>query len=405
MSVRKRKWTTRSGEEREVWIVDYVDQQGDRHIETFHKKKDADARHAEVGVDGRAGVHVAHNKSVTVKEAGASWIKAAEAAALERATVDQYRQHLNQHIAPFIGATKLSELSAQAVRKFEDRLREEDRSPAMVRKVLTSLGSLLAGAQEQGLAARNAVRDLRRNRRRGKDGHSERRQKGKLKVGVDIPEPAEVKAIVASAKGRWRPLLVTAVFTGLRASELRGLRWKDVNLKAREIHVRQRADRFNEIGKPKSAAGERVVPFGKFVTNTLKEWRLTCPKSDGDLVFPTGVGNVESLANIINRGLIPAQIAAGVTLPVLDAKGKPKHDDNGNPLVQAKYTGLHGLRHFYASWLINRPEDGGLGLPPKIVQERLGHSSITMTYDRYGHLFPRGDDAKAIDAAERALLA
>jgi integrase len=161
---------------------------------------------------------------------------------------------------------------------------------------------------------------------------------------------------------------------------LRGLRWHDINLKAGEVHVRQRADRFNEIGKPKSAAGERVVPFGKFVANTLREWRLACPKSDGDLVFPNGAGNIESLANIINRGLIPAQ------------------GDN------AKYTGMHTLRHFYASWLINPKDQGGLGLPPKVVQERLGHSSITMTFDRYGHLFPRGDDAKELDAAENALL-
>ena len=63
-----------------------------------------------------------------------------------------------------------------------------------------------------------------------------------------------------------------------------------------------------------------------------------------------------------------------------------------------KYTGLHVLRHFYASWCIDRK------LAPKVVQERLGHSSITMTYDRYGHLFPRGDDAEEIDAAERAVV-
>lgn len=389
MSVRKRKWLTRSGEEREAWIVDYVDQQGERHIETFDKKKDADARHAEVKVDVKAGVHVAPSKSVTVKEAGASWIKAAEAAGLERATVKQYREHVDQHIVPFIGSMKLSEISAQTVRKLEDRLREEKRSPAMVRKIIGSLGSMLADAQEQGLSARNAVRDLRRNRRRGKDLHAEKRQKGKLKVGVDIPTPGEIKAIIAHAKGRWRPLLIVAIFTGLRASELRGLRWKDVDLKASELHVRQRADRFNEIGKPKSAAGERRVPFGTFVANTLKEWKLACPKSGGDLVFPNGSGNVESLANVINRGLIPAQVAAGV----VTKDGK------------ARYTGLHALRHFYASWCINRPADGGLGLPPKVVQERLGHASITMTYDRYGHLFPRGDDAKELDAAEKALLA
>jgi integrase len=388
MSVRKRKWTTRSGEEREAWVVDYVDQHGERHIETFSKKKDADARHAEVRVDVKAGIHVASGRSVNVREAAESWIRAAETHGLERATVKQYREHVEQHIVPFIGAVKLSEINAQTVRKFEDRLREQKRSPAMVRKVISSLGSLLADAQEQGLAARNAVRDLRRNRRHSNDRNTEKRLRGKLKAGVDVPTPSEIKAIVAHAKGRWRPFLITAIFTGLRASELRGLRWEDVNLKVRELHVRQRADRFNEIGKPKSAAGERIVPFGKLVANTLKEWKLACPKSAGDLVFPNGVGKVESLANIINRGLIPAQMAAGVAV-------------NG----RAKYTGLHALRHFYASWCINRPAQGGLGLPPKVVQERLGHSSITMTYDRYGHLFPRGDDADELDFAEQALLA
>jgi integrase len=205
---------------------------------------------------------------------------------------------------------------------------------------------------------------------------------------VDIPTAEEIKAIVANAPMRWRPLLVTAVFTGLRASELRGLRWKDVNLRSQTLHVTQRADRFNAIGKPKSAAGERVVPFGKFVANTLKEWKLKCPKGELDLVFPNGAGKIESLANIINRGLIPAQNAAGIA-------------EHG----KAKYTGMHALRHFYASWCINRPENGGLGLLPKDVQVQLGHASITMTFDRYGHLFPRSDDARELDSAEAALLA
>jgi integrase len=66
---------------------------------------------------------------------------------------------------------------------------------------------------------------------------------------------------------------------------------------------------------------------------------------------------------------------------------------------------MHALRHFYASWCINRREDGGLALPPKVIQERLGHSSIVMTMDVYGHLFPRGDDADEMAEAERSLLA
>jgi integrase len=87
-------------------------------------------------------------------------------------------------------------------------------------------------------------------------------------------------------------------------------------------------------------------------------------------------------------GLKPVQVAAGVI------------DSNGN----AKYGGMHTLRHFYASWCINRKADGGLELPLKTVQERLGHSKITMTADTYGHLFPRGDDQDEMAAAERAFL-
>lgn len=139
--------------------------------------------------------------------------------------------------------------------------------------------------------------------------------------------------------------------------------------------MRQRADRFNQIGKPKSAAGERAVPFGPFVANTLKEWKLACPL--GELVFPNGEGNVESLANIVQRGLIPT---------VLTALGEPK------------YTGMHCFRHFYASWCIDR------GISPKVIQTRLGHSSITITFDVYGHLFPEGDNQDEIAAAELAVI-
>ena len=116
-------------------MVDYVDQHGERHLETFAKKKEADARHAEVKVDVKAGVHIAPSNSVNVKEAGESWIRAAESHGLERATIKQYREHVEQHIVPFIGAMKLSEISAQTARKFEDKLREKGRSPAMVRKM------------------------------------------------------------------------------------------------------------------------------------------------------------------------------------------------------------------------------------------------------------------------------
>lgn len=410
MSVRKRSWTTPKGEEKSTWVCDYVDTTGKRRLKSFRLKKEADAFAATASVEVREGTHVADSASATVTVAGKLWLASSKAAGLERTTTVGYQAHLDLHIVPFIGATKISALTIPMVRQFEDDLREAGRSPAMVKKVLVSLGSLLADAQERGLTGRNVVRDIRGRRGRG-ERRQEQRRKGRLKVGVDIPTPGEIKTLVGALEGRWRPLLLTAIFTGLRASELRGLRWKDVDLDKREIHVHQRADACNDIGKPKSLSGHRAVPAPPIVINTLREWKLVCPRHDTgkvdgdgnkvlaiDLVFPNGQGKVEQLNNIVRRGFQPAQVASGIAIDT------GKVDEKGKPILAAKYTGLHSLRHFYASWCINRREDGGLGLPPKVVQERMGHSTITMTMDTYGHLFPRGDDAEELAAAELALL-
>ena len=59
--------------------------------------------------------------------------------------------------------------------------------------------------------------------------------------------------------------------------------------------MRQRADRYNKLGSPKSDAGRRTIPIPKIVVNTLREWKLASPKGDDDLVFPNGVGKAESL--------------------------------------------------------------------------------------------------------------
>ncbi|UVC08261.1 site-specific integrase [Rhizobium sp. TH2] len=411
MSVRKREWTNAKGAAKSAWVVDYVDTKGKRRLKTFAKKKEADTFAATASVEVREGVHVADSASSTIETAGKLWLASAKSEGLERATIEDYERHLRLHIVPYVGPSKLSALTIAKIRGFEDELRGAGRSPAMVKKVLVSLGTLIADAQERGLVARNVLRDMKARRGSG-ESRQEKRQKGRLKIGVDIPTREEAKALVTTIAGRWRPLVLTATFCGLRASELRGLRWQDIDLDKKQIRVQQRADRFNDIGKPKSFAGERSVPAPPMVVNALKEWKLSCPKKymgkvDAcgekirvlDLVFPNGEGNVEQLNNILRRGLHPAWIRAGVSSETeeIDAKGRP--------IVAAKYTGMHTLRHFFASWCINRKEDGGLGLPPKMVQERMGHSTIAVTMDLYSHLFPREDDGDEMAAAELAFMA
>jgi integrase len=120
------------------------------------------------------------------------------------------------------------------------------------------------------------------------------------------------------------------------------------------------------------------------VTNTLRQWREVCPAGELGLVFPNGRGKVEVLRNIYERFWWPLQIKHGLT----NASGKPRYD-------------FHRLRHAAASLFI-----AYLGWTPKRVQTVMGHSSITMTYDLYGHLFEnKQDDREAMQRLEAAITA
>ena len=203
-----------------------------------------------------------------------------------------------------------------------------------------------------------------------------------MRAGVELPTKSELRAMMENAPERWRPLIVTSIFTGLRSSELRGLRWEDVDLDAGVIHVRQRADQWGEMGPPKSKAGRRDVPLAPMVVNTLREWRLSCPKGDLDLVFPNNRGRPLSHTNFAKRVFRPLQADNGIT----DAKGAPRY-------------GPHALRHAAASLFIE------LGWTPKKVQTVLGHASIQMTFDVYGKLFEDQEaDRQAMERLEAALL-
>jgi integrase len=379
MSVRKRSWTTKQGEAKEAWIVDYVDGKGERHIKTFARKGDAMAEHAKVVVDVAKGIHTPESSSLTVEGAAKQWLERCENEKLERSTLVQYRAHI-AHIVPRIGAVRLAKLTTPQIHAFSDGLLR-DLSRPLARKVLASFRAIIRHARKRGTIAHNVAE--------GVVIKAAKRADGKVQVGRDIPTADEIRRILDVVRGRWRPLLIVAAFTGLRASELRGLRWADIDLKSGTIHVRQHADAWGEIGRPKTHTSERDIPVGPHVVNTLKEWELasTSPKGEA-LVFPGKDGKPLTYSVIINSGYWAAQLAAGV----VDAEGRPK------------YPGIHALRHFFASWCINRKLDGGLELPSKVVQERLGHSSIIMTSDVYGHLFPRGDDSEELAAAERALL-
>ncbi|MEY9885276.1 site-specific integrase [Bradyrhizobium sp. CCBAU 43298] len=386
-----------------VWRASYTDGAGKRRTKQFPRKNDGEAWLVEVRHDIARGTHTPGSISPTVKDAAALWIKRCNEKGLEPMTVKGYEEHVDLHIVPFIGAKKLSDITVPAVNAFADQLRDAGRSAAMITRVVRSLGGIFKEARRRGLAATAPTSGVELDLPDRDDPRPV------------IPTKPELQAIIASAAGRWRPAILVAIFCGLRASELRGLRWADVDFEAKQLNLSQRADASHRIGKLKSKAAYRSIPCPPIVINALREWKLMCPKRDTgkkgangerlkalDLVFPNGLGKVESHSNLVERGLHPILMATGLTEPgpVLDEAGEPVINNAGEPVLRdvPRY-GMHSLRHACASLWIES------GYNPKQIQRLMGHSSIKVTFDVYGHLFADADaDQRAAESVQARLL-
>jgi integrase len=355
-TVRKRTWVNKSGVTQQAWNVDYKDSQGNRRFETFKLKKQADARLTVIQAELAKGIHTPTSASKTVREAAEIWYKRG-LAKNEAATMRNYRHLLDAYILPELGRHKLSSLTKPGVFLFRDHLVEKGASAVTANKVLHALKGVLKTAEEYGMVSQNVAS--------GVTVATSNRDQRRLEVGIDVPTKAELKAMIDASTGRWRPLIITLCFAALRASEIRGLLWNAVDLDGRVIHIRERADRFNQAGPPKSKAGRRDIPLSPMLVNTLREWRLKLRSSKSGLVFPSQADTPLWHSGIVNDWFRPLQRRLGI----VDGDGQPKYP-------------LHSLRHFCASHWIE------LGFQPKQIQTMLGHSSIVMTYDRYGHWMP-----------------
>jgi integrase len=340
---------------------------------------------------------------LTLREAGQLWLRRAERDQLEPSTIRQYCQHLRLHIEPLMGDCLVSTLSPPALESFKDQMLQT-RSRMMAKKVLTSLKGVLEEAVRLGYADRNPAAGVRiRHATRGESSDS-----CTPGSGARVPSKVEIRSLLqhsgqlfpllkaggagsrASAGTWWHAFFVCAVFTGMRASELRGLSWDRVDLGRRLICVRQRADFRGKIGRPKTAAGNRDIPMSPMVAGTLTEWQPKCPPTDFRLVFPSRNGRVQMTSNIHKMCWVPLQLAAGMTAL--------RRQSDGAMALRPRFT-FHALRHAAASLFIEQ------GWQPKKVQTVLGHSSIQMTFDIYGKLWSDLDtDLLAMAKLEHQLL-
>lgn len=367
-TIRKRVWTNAQGETKTAWQVDYRDNLNRRRSKQFERKKQAETFLTTASWEVSQGIHTPDSASITVSKAAKLWIARGEADELERSTLKEYRSLVTNHIEPLIGDRKLNKLKRLSVENYRDEL-SKTRSSAMVKKSLVALSSILTEAQRLELVVVNAARGV-------KVGRSKERKDTKGAGQVVIPGRDELKAMIAAANDRERPLIMTAIFTGLRVSELRGLRWTDIDFDAGTLSVSQRADTFGQIGPPKSQAGIRSVPIPSMLIAELKRWKLQAPLSKLDLAFPSAVGTPFGYQNLLRRVFFPLQDRAG---------------------LETRY-GFHALRHAAASTWIEQKID------LKRLQVWMGHSSIKITLDTYGHLIKDADKDAAIAEATQDLL-
>ena len=192
------------------------------------------------------------------------------------------------------------------------------------------------------------------------------------------PSKKDIKRLLAATENDpdfYVELLFSAL-SGARAGEQRALRWRDIDFTGGSIKITRSVDRFKVEQPPKTEAGNRTVPMSDLLKRKMQEFRLRSSFSkDDDLVFPSATGGFADHDNMVKRKFLPAVERAGI-----------------------QRINWHALRHYAISTWIEQ------GMSPKEIQTFAGHSSLQVTMDRYGHLFPNTDHIRKFNAVAKDLL-
>lgn len=280
-------------------------------------------------------------------------------------TFDQYRYVVHLHLIPTIGQIKLRELRPEHVQTL---LNNKLQSGCSNRTVILIHG-VLHRALNMGLKLGLVVRNVSDAVTKPRLAHKE------MMVLDDI----QVRNLLLAAKDNGcDTFLQVAITTGMRLGEILGLRWSDLDWSTRKIQINRQVGRINRKGlvfsEPKTAAGRRSIKLGAATIQKLQEhyqaqqvqkgW-MGDKWQDNNLVFPNSIGRPMEHSNVLK---IFREILAKAGLPPIR---------------------FHDLRHTAATLMLKE------GINPKIVQERLGHSDITLTLNTYSHVLPSMQDEVA----------
>jgi len=301
----------------------------------------------------------------TLEEAAGDWLTAAKAGIARTRSGDPYKpsalrsyeEALRTKVLPELGKLRLSSVDRVAVQDLVDRLIAEGRAPSTVRNSVLPLRAIFRRAVARSEVALNPTLELSLPAVRG------RRDR--------VARPEEARALIDAVPEADRALWATALYAGLRRGELQALRWEDLDFDRGLIRVERSWDPMAGPIEPKSRAGRRRVPLVRGLRGELAADRLR--RSGGRKGLALGRGG---------RPFAPA-----ATTRRARERWKTKGLD---PI------GLHECRHTYAAFMI------AAGVNAKALSQYMGHSSITITLDRYGHLMP-GSEAEAAGLLEAYL--
>jgi integrase len=304
----------------------------------------------------------------TVRMAWAAWLKGAQEGWVRTRSGDPYKpsalrsyEHgMRKRVLPEIGGVRLSDVTRVDLQDLADRWLSHGLDPSTIRNTLMPLRALFRRALSRGEIAVNPTAGLELPAVRG------RRDR--------IATPEEAAALIVAAPEGDRALWATAFYTGLRRGELMALRWEDFDLEVGLIRVERAWDMREGLIEPKSRAGTRTVPIAAILREHLVAHALRSGRRAG-LVF----GRTE---------VVPFEPTA-VTDRAATAWKRMNAERSTRELGPIPPISLHECRHTFASHMI------AAGVNAKALSTYLGHSSITITLDRYGHLMPGNEDQAA----------
>jgi integrase len=296
---------------------------------------------------------------ITFEKFAEKWIEKYAKVQVRPSTLVLYRGFLKNHLCPVFGNVALAKIGVEEVQGFKADMMDAGLSSSTVKQILGTLRQMLDHSIDWGYIRTNPAKRVQNPK------------VSNAEMGFLTPD--EVNIFLQNVPDRWYVFFLTAITTGLRVGELLAMKWANLDWHNDRYHVKEtllraRGGYSSGFAPPKTDKSAAPVYLTPSCVTALQKYRRQQSEDrlgagdkydDHDLIFATTEGAAFDSCNLVRRVFHPALKAASL-----------------------RRIRFHDLRHTCASLLINQGES------PKYIQSQLRHSSIDMTFDRYGHLFP-----------------